>query len=126
MEDASAALLGLTETLTIEWRFEPSSQLTEERHLLRTIGVRADGPHYEDHYITIVLPTSVDISRIPFEENGVRIVIRHEDLLKRSQLPSDHFPISQAPVRRCRPDNPVIAFYQLLNWPDRSTPFDAQ
>jgi len=43
------------------------------------MGVTADAPDYLDHYIQIIAPVEFDVTRIPSEIDGVRIVIIQED-----------------------------------------------
>jgi hypothetical protein len=48
--------------------------------LLKSVGVTADPPDFEDHYIQVIAPLAIDVSRIPSEIEGVRIVIVHGDM----------------------------------------------
>jgi hypothetical protein len=47
--------------------------------LFRSVGVMAEKPDLRYHFIQVVLPVAVDISNIPSEVDGVRVVIVHED-----------------------------------------------
>jgi hypothetical protein len=47
--------------------------------LWRSVGVMATEPDFRDHYIEVILPAAVDVSQIPSEIDGVRIVVVHED-----------------------------------------------
>ena len=47
--------------------------------LFRSVGVMAEGPEFLDYFIEVILPLQVDVSRIPAEIDGVRVVVIHED-----------------------------------------------
>jgi hypothetical protein len=79
-DEASIARNALIEALTLDWIFGFPSGFTDGQRWFRSIGVRADAPDYKDHYIHIILPSAVDVSKIPSEFNGVRVVVQHENL----------------------------------------------
>lgn len=78
-EQAILAQDALRKVLSFEEIFGPPGPLNG-RHLRKSVGVTADPPDYLDHYIRIVAPLAIDVSPIPAEIDGVRIVVIHEDL----------------------------------------------
>lgn len=56
--------------------FGPADLVTR---MQQSMGVTAEAPTFLDHYIQIIAPLAIDVSRIPSEIDGVRIVIIHED-----------------------------------------------
>ena len=75
MEKASAARRVLLEALIADGIIPGPMPPT----LFRSVGVMAEKPDYRDHFIQVILPVAVDVSDIPFEVDGVRVVIIHED-----------------------------------------------
>lgn len=75
MEKASRARRALLELLVAEGIFPGPMPPT----LFRSVGVVAEKPDFRDHFIQVVLPVAVDISKIPSEVDGVRVVIIRED-----------------------------------------------
>lgn len=75
MEKASAARRVLLEALITEGIIPGPMPPT----LFRSVGVMAEKPDCRDHFIHVILPVAVDISNIPSEVDGVRVVIIHED-----------------------------------------------
>jgi hypothetical protein len=49
------------------------------RALHRGFGVIADPPDYRDYYFPIDIPTAAEVSDIPSEVKGVRVVVVLED-----------------------------------------------
>src|ERR1019366_4379082 len=77
-EQASLAKEALYEIISYAEIFGPPGP-TNGRHLRKSIGVTADAPDFSDHYIRIIAPLEVDVTRIRSEINGIRIVIIHQD-----------------------------------------------
>jgi hypothetical protein len=75
MERADAARRVLIETLMAEGIFPGPLPPT----LWRSVEIRSEKQDYRDHFIEVVLPVAVDISHIPTDVDGVRIVVIHED-----------------------------------------------
>ena len=47
--------------------------------LFRSVGVMAEKPDCRDHFVQVILPIAIDVSNIPSEIDGVRVVVIHED-----------------------------------------------
>lgn len=47
--------------------------------LFRSVGVKVEEPEYLNYFIEVVLPLQVDVSTIPQEVDGVRVLVVHED-----------------------------------------------
>lgn len=75
MENAAQARRVLLEVLVTEGIFPGPMPPT----LFRSVGVMAEKPDFRDHFIQVVLPVAVDISNVPSEVDGVRVVIIRED-----------------------------------------------
>jgi hypothetical protein len=56
-----------------------SDDLVLGKPLWQSMAVTAEAPLFDDHFIEIVAPLAIDVSRIPREIDGVRIVVVHED-----------------------------------------------
>ena len=78
-EQAIRAQETLTKRISFEDIFGPLDPVSGQ-NFRKSMGITADPPDYQDHYIQVVAPVSTDVSRIPSEIDGVRIVIVHEDL----------------------------------------------
>jgi hypothetical protein len=76
-DQAIQAQEALREIISFEEVFGPPGRVNG-KHLRMSIGVTANAPDYQDHFIQIVAPLAVDVSRVPSEVNGVRVVIVHE------------------------------------------------
>lgn len=72
-EQAILAQEALKEIISYEEIFEPPGP-TNGRHFMKSMGVTADAPDFSDHYIRFIAPLEVDVTRIPSEINGVRII----------------------------------------------------
>ena len=75
-EQAVQAQESLTQVISFEDIFGPADLVTR---MQQSMGVTAEAPAFEDHYIEIIAPLAIDVSRIPSEIDGVRIVVIHED-----------------------------------------------
>lgn len=78
MEQAIRAQETLKRVVPLEVIFGPVD-LELGKPLWQSMGVTAEAPDFDDHYIEIVAPLAIDVSRIPREIDGVRIVVVHED-----------------------------------------------
>ena len=76
---ASAALEKMRETLDVASLIGVPSAPSSGPFWARSIGVAASGPDYRDHFIEIRVPTVSDVSLIPTEFDGVRIVVELVD-----------------------------------------------
>lgn len=76
---ASAALEKMRETLDVASLIGVPTAQSSGPLWARSIGVSASGTDYRDHFIEIRVPTMTDVSLIPADFDGVRIVVELVD-----------------------------------------------
>lgn len=79
LDSAIAAQEALIMRFGLDRLLGRTSGSTTNFHMMRSIGISADPPTFEDHFIKISLPTGCDISDIPRAIDGVRVVVELMD-----------------------------------------------
>jgi hypothetical protein len=76
LAEAMRAKDALMKVMSFDEIFGPPSLA---KGLNRSIGVSAPKPQYMDYFIEVIAPTAIDVSHLPSEFDGVRILIVHEN-----------------------------------------------